>query len=242
MAFFLQFRRGKEDLYPLIWEALERPEVVAEEPVRTDLMKYFGYFVTESSGHASEYSPYFRKTAAMVAEELVPRFTDPTNHWFDFARTGGYLRHCLHRLEQFQTDYDEIVAGAFPTERSHEYGSRIIEAMETNQPALIAGNVPNTRLIPNLPEGCCVEVPCLVDASGIQPTHVGALPPQLAALNRTNINVQSLIVEAALSGDTDAVYHAVMLDPLTSAVCTLPQIHALVAELLEAQAQWLPQF
>ena len=242
MAFFLQFRRGKEDLYPLIWEALERPEVVAEEPVRTDLMKSCGYFVTASSGHASEYSPYFRKNAAMVAEELVPRFTDPANHWFDFARTGGYLRHCLHRLEQFQTDYDEIVAGAFPSERSHEYGSRIIEAMETNQPALIAGNVPNTGLIPNLPEGCCVEVPCLVDASGIQPTHVGALPSQLAALNRTNINVQSLIVEAALSGDTDAVYHAVMLDPLTSAVCTLPQIHALVAELLEAEAQWLPQF
>ncbi len=223
-AFFLDFQRGKEDVYPLLWEAIERPEVIAQEPVRTDIMKYFGYFVTESSGHASEYMPYFRKSAKMVVEELVPRFTDPVNFWFDYGRTGGYLRHCLHRLEQFQSDYDEIVAGEFPTQRSHEYGSWIIEAMETNRPAKIAGNVPNFGLIDNLPTGCCVEVPCLVDASGIQPTAVGALPLQLAALNRTNINVQSLIVEAALTGDTDAVYHAVMLDPLTAAVCTLPQI------------------
>ncbi len=241
-AFFLEFRRGKEDVYPLIWEAIDRTDVMAEEPVRTDLMKYFGYFVTESSGHASEYVPYFRKTAQMVEEELVPRFTDDANHWFDYARTGGYLRHCLHRLEQFQSDYDEIVAGEFPTIRSHEYGSRIMEAMETNVPAVIAGNVPNTGLITNLPDGCCVEVPCLVNASGIQPTFVGNLPLQLAALNRTNINVQSLIVEAALAGDSDAVYHAVMLDPLTAAVCTLPQIHAMVTEMLDAQAQWLPQF
>jgi alpha-galactosidase len=178
----------------------------------------------------------------MVKDELVPRFTDEANHWFDYARTGGYLRHCLHRLEQFQSDYDEIVGGEFPTARSHEYGSQIIEAMETNKPAVIAGNVPNSGLITNLPAGCCVEVPCLVNASGVQPTFIGALPPQLAALNQTNINVQSLIVEAALSGDTAAVYHAVMLDPLTAAVCTLPQIHAMVTEMLDAQEQWLPQF
>ncbi len=241
-AFFLEFRRGKEDLYPLLWEAIERPEVVAEEPVRTDLMKYFGYFVTESSGHASEYAPYFRKSAQMVNEELVPRFTDQRNHWFDFGRTGGYLRHCLHRLEQFQSDYDEIVTSPPFTERSHEYGSWIIEACETNRPVKIAGNVPNSGLIDSLPDGCCVEVPCLVDGSGVQPTKIDYYPPQLAALNRTNINVQSLIVEAALMGDSDAVYHAVMLDPLTAAVCTLPQIHAMVSELLDAQEQWLPQF
>jgi len=241
-AFFLDFCRGREDLYPLLKDAIARPEIIAQEPVRTDIMKYFGYFVTESSGHASEYMPYFRKNAAMVNDELVPRFSDECNHWFDFARTGGYLRHCLHRLAQFQSEYDAIVAGEFPTQRSHEYGSWIIEAMETNKPAKIAGNVPNTGLITNLPTGCCVEVPCLVDASGIQPTQVGPLPPQLAALNRTNINVQSLIVEAALMGDTDAVYHAVMLDPLTAAVCTLPQIHDMVAEMLDTQSQWLPQF
>ena len=126
--------------------------------------------------------------------------------------------------------------------RSHEYGSTIIEAMETNRPAKINGNVPNLGLITNLPEGCTVEVPCLVDASGIQPTTIGDLPPQLAALNRTNINVQELVVEACLAGEPDAVYHAVMLDPLTAAVCTLPQIHAMVAEMLAAQKEWLPQF
>jgi alpha-galactosidase len=243
-AFFLEFRRGEEDLYPKIWEAIERPEVYAEEPVRIDLMKYFGYFVTESSGHASEYVPYFRKNAAMVNEDLVPQFTDQRNYWFDFGRTGGYLRHCLTRLEKAQDDYQELIAGnkPLPTERTHEYGSYIMEAMETNQPVRINGNVPNKGLIDNLPQGCCVEVPCLIDGNGIQPTVVGEVPPQLAALNRTNINVQELIVEAALSGETDAVYHAVMLDPLTAAVCTLPQIHAMVAEMLKAQAQWLPQF
>ena len=117
-----------------------------------------------------------------------------------------------------------------------------MEAMETDVPFRFGGNVMNTGLITNLPAKACVEVPCLVDASGIQPTTMGNLPPQLAALNRTNINVQSLIVEAALTGDTDAVYHAVMMDPLTAAVCTLPQIHGMVSELLDAQEQWLPQF
>jgi alpha-galactosidase len=107
---------------------------------------------------------------------------------------------------------------------------------------VIAGNVPNRGLIDNLPQGCCVEVPCLVNGNGIQPTKIGNMPPQLAALNRTNINVQELIVEAALTGNTEAIYHAVMLDPLTGAVCTLDQIRAMVSEMLEAESQWLPQF
>ena len=243
-SFFLDFRRGTEDLYPLIWEAIERPEVYAEEPVRIEMMKYFGYFVTESSGHASEYVPYFRKNAQMVEEDLVPRFTNPADHWFDFARTGGYLRHCIERFAESQKEYQELLTGVrtLPDKRTHEYGSYIIEAMETNVPTRINGNVPNWGLIVNLPQGCCVEVPCMVDGNGIQPTLVGALPTQLAALNRTNVNVQELIVEAAVTGDTDSVHHAVMLDPLTAAVCTLPQIREMVDEMLTAQAQWLPQF
>jgi alpha-galactosidase len=243
-AWFLEFRRDKEDLYPLIWEAIERPEVYAQEPVRIELMKHFGYFVTESSGHASEYLPYFRKNAQMVNEDLVPRFTDKINHWFDFGRTGGYLRFCIRWFEETQEFYRNLLEGVkdLPTERTHEYGSYIIEAIETNRPVRINGNVPNWGLIDNLPQGCCVEVPCLVDGNGIQPTAVGALPTQLAALNRTNVNVQELIVEAALTGDTEAVYHAVMLDPLTAAVCTLSQIRSMVDELLAAQSQWLPQF
>lgn len=241
-AFYLTFNRGTEDVYPLLRDAIQRADVLAEEPVRTDLMKYFGYFVTESSGHASEYSPYFRKSAQMVNQELVPRFTSEVNHWFEYGRTGGYLHHCLDRLAQFNSDFDEIIASDPPATRGHEYGSQIIEAVVTNKPARVNGNIPNHGLITNLPDGCCVEVPCLVDAAGIQPTVVGELPPQLAALNRTNINVQSLIVEAALTGNVEAVYHAVMLDPLAAAVCTLPQLHAMTSEMLAAQEQWLPQF
>jgi alpha-galactosidase len=243
-AFFLRFRRGEEDLYPRIWEAIERPEMYAQEPVRIELMKHFGYFVTESSGHASEYVPYFRKSARMVNEDLVPRFKDEVSHWFDYGRTGGYLRYCFERLAEAQQGYLVLLEGArnLPTERTHEYGSYILEAMETDQPVRINGNVPNQGLVDNLPRGCCVEVPCLVDGNGVQPTAVGVLPPQLAALIRTSVNVQELIVEAALTGDVEPVYHAVMLDPLTAAVCTLPQIRSMVDEMLGAQIEWLPQF
>jgi alpha-galactosidase len=240
-AFFLEFRTKEEDLYPKIFAAVEDPAVYGQEPVRIDLLKYFGYFVTESSGHASEYAPYFRKSAKMVNNDLVPRFTDPVNDWFEFGRTGGYLRHCFDRVQKFQQEYDSILQEELTSERTHEYGARIIEAIETNRPITINGNIPNDDLIDNLPAGCCVEVPCLVDANGIQPIKVGSLPPQLAALNRTNINVQELIVEAALTGSKEAVYHAVMLDPLTAAVCTLPQIHELVDKMLAAEAQWLPK-
>jgi alpha-galactosidase len=241
-SFFLEFRRGAEDLYPLIREAIERPEVYGEEPVRIELMKAFGYFVTESSGHASEYVPYFRKTKKQITEELVPKFIEKANFWLDYGRTGGYLRHCLDRLTHFQQEYEQVLAEPLPTHRTHEYGSFIIEAIEANTPIRVNGNVPNSDLIDGLPPGCCVEVPCLVDGNGIQPTKVGLLPPQLTALNRTNVNVQELIVEASLTGSEEAVYHAVMLDPLTAAVCTLPQIRTMVSELLEAQRQWLPQF
>lgn len=243
-AFFLEFRRGDEDLYPRIWDAIQNDDIYGQEPVRIDMMKAFGYFVTESSGHASEYVPYFRKSASMVNDELSPRFTSEHDRWFDFGRTGGYLRHCIQRLHTAQQEFQDMIAGdrALPTTRTHEYGSYIMEAIETNQPTRINGNVPNRNLISNLPQGCCVEVPCLVDGNGIQPTVVEHYPAQLAALNRTNINVQELIVEAALTGSTEAVHHAVMLDPLTAAVCTLPQIRAMVDEMLQAQQRWLPQF
>jgi alpha-galactosidase len=241
-AFFLEFRTKDQDLYPKILAAVEDPAIYGQEPVRIDLLKHFGYFVTESSGHASEYSPYFRKTAKMVNNDLVPRFTDKVNDWFEFGRTGGYYRHCLDRVEKFQQEYDSILQAELTIERTHEYGARIIEAIETNRPITVNGNVSNDDLIDNLPAGCCVEVPCLVDGNGIQPIKVGPLPTQLAALNRTNINVQELIVDAAFTGSKDSVYHAVMLDPLTSAVCTLPQIRDMVDKMLAAQAQWLPNF
>lgn len=243
-AFFLEFKRGEEDLYPLIHSATERPEIAGAEPVRIDMLKHFGYFVTESSGHASEYVPYFRKSPERVTSELVPRFTAPGNEWFDNGRTGGYLRKQQAYTEQVSEEFEALASGKtpVPSERSSEYCSRIIEAIETNQAIRVNVNVINKHLIDNLPQGCCVEVPCLVDSNGVQPTHVDHYPTQLAALNRTNINVQELIVEAAVTGNKDAVYHAAMLDPLTSTVCTLPEIHNLVSEMLEAQTQWLPQF
>lgn len=243
-AWFLEFRTKDEDLYPKIWEAIEDEGPLAEEPVRIDLMKYFGYFVTESSGHASEYVPYFRKSEVMIENELVPRFSDPRNIWYGLGKTGGNIEYVTEKWRNFQEEYEQMAAGdnLLGKERSSEYSSYIIEAMETDQPIRVNGNIPNHGLIDNLPDGCCVEVPCLVDSNGIQPTSIGRLPSQLAAVNRTNVNVQELIVEAAIKGDLDAVYHAVMLDPLTAAVCTLPQIHAMVAEMLAAQKDWLPQF
>ena len=241
-AFFLMFRRGDKDLYPDIRRVTQTPDVYGQEPVRIELMKHFGYFVTESSGHASEYSPYFRKSAEMVEQSLVPKFTSSVNDWLDFGRTGGYLRTCLNRLDAFQSDFEDVLRETPTPERTHEYGSYIMEACETNVPIAVNGNVPNRGLIENLPFGCCVEVPCLIDRSGVQPTQVGKLPAQLAALNRTNINVQELTVEAALTGNEEALRQAVKLDPLTAAVCTLGEIDKLVSAMLEAQAPWLPQF
>jgi alpha-galactosidase len=212
--------------------------------VRVELMKAFGYFCTEASGHNSEYVPYFRKSRQMV-NELVPLFQNAENHdWFDYGRTGGYLRHCIEREKHAQQEYQDLISGKtpLPVARSEEYGADMIEAIETNRPIMINGNVPNLDLIDNLPYGCCVELPCLVDGNGVQGTRVGGLPSQVAGLLRTNVNVQELTVSAAQTQDVDAVYHAVMLDPLTAAVCTLPQIHDMVTEMLEAQKQWLPGF
>lgn len=239
-AFFLSFRSQGEDLYPRIREAARRPEMIGREPIRIELMERFGYFVTESSGHASEYVPYFRRSGREVVENLVPRFTDPSSAWFGNGRTGGYLATCEARAEHLE-DGGGDDAGA-DQHRSHEYGSYILEAMETNQPVAINGNVPNQGSIPNLPAGCCVEVPCLVSGAGISPTVVGGLPPQLAALNRACINVQELAVEAAITGNVEAVHQATLVDPLTAASASPAAIHRMVEELLESQAQWLPQF
>jgi alpha-galactosidase len=242
LAWILELRAGDRDLYPLIRERIDDPAILGSEPVRIELFKHFGYFVTESSGHASEYNPYFRKTPEM-AEALTERFTSPHDDWFKWGRTGGYLTHCRETLPTYLNEVADQAAGkANPlSERSSEYCSWIMDAMETNQPFTFNGNVMNRSLITNLPDGCCVEVPCLVNGSGIQPTVVGDLPPQLAALDRTMINVQSLAVHAGIHGDQDAVYHALMLDPLTAATMTLDQIRAMADDMIAAEQAWLPQ-
>lgn len=162
-AWFLELRRYGEDLYPRLREAARHEERRGEEPVRVDLLEHFGYFVTESSAHASEYLPYFRKSAAMVDDELVPRFA-PTeeNEWFGRGRTGGDLHDALAAVPRVREDYRALRAGEreLPSARSDQYASFIIEAVESNELTMIYGNVPNRSLVGGLPEGCCVEVPC----------------------------------------------------------------------------------
>lgn len=243
-AWFLGIEVDGEDVYPLLRKRIQDEDVFGEEPVRTDIMKNFGYFLTESSGHGSEYLPYFRKNEQMIVEELVPRFTTEKYFWIRNGRTGGNLDWQKERLSVYLDSVKAQIEGELPLpqERTDEYCSYILEAIETGRPTVIYGNVRNDGLITNLPQGCCVEVPCLVDRCGIRPCHIGDLPPQLAALNRTNINVQELAVKGYLAGDRELIRQAVQMDPLSAAVCTLTQIRNMVDEMFVAQAEWLPQF
>jgi alpha-galactosidase len=229
MAFYLRFERDGEDLYPLVRRVLDEARVPAGNRVRYEMLRRLGYFVTESSEHFAEYVPWFIKRDR---PDLIARFDVPLDE---------YPRRCEAQIatwgdlrRQLEGDSGIDVAP------SAEYGARIIHSMETYRPRVVYGNVPNRGLIDNLPEGSIVEVPCLVDRNGCQPTRVGALPPQLAALIQTNINVQALTVEAALSGRREHVYHAAMLDPHTGAELDLDQVWALVDELLAAHAGWVP--
>ena len=190
-------------------------------------MAAFGYFHTESSHHASEYLPYFRKDAATVDQYIAKRW--------------DYYQICAAHDPGGQTDQllEKLKAELAP---SVEYGASIVRAMETDEPAVVYGNVPNRGLITNLPGGCCVEVPCLVDGNGVQGTGIGALPPQLAAVNRTNVNVQDLAVAAVMEESVDHIHHAIALDPLTGALLTLEKIRAMTDALLEAEREWLPGF
>ncbi len=223
MAFFLKFEYRGQDAYPLLFKLLEDPKFTRDR-VRFEMMRRTGFFVTESSEHQSEYVPYF----IHHGRDVIKRFDVPIDE---------YLRRCKSILATWKSAETNLMGKGGEIQvnsPSHEYGSQIIRAMETDQPTVIYGNVPNTGLIANLPRGCCVEVPCLVNAMGIQPTAVGALPPQLAALCQTNINVQSLAVEAALTRKREHIYHAVMLDPHTATVLPLDKIWAMCDDLIAA--------
>jgi alpha-galactosidase len=232
MAFYLTFERNGESLYPELYKVIEEGRVPDWNRVRYEMLKRLGYFVTESSEHFSEYVPWFIKRDR---PDLIEAYNIPLDE---------YIRRCENQIagwESMRRDYEDPNT-AIKVERSHEYGSGIIHSIETGQPRVIYGNVTNNGLIGNLPQGCCVEVPCLVDRNGIQPTKIGALPPHLAALMRTNINVQALTVEAALTRKREHIYHAAMLDPHTAAELDLDQIWALVDELIDAHGAWLPDF
>jgi alpha-galactosidase len=232
MAFYLRFERNGEDLYPLLRQVIQDGRVPDWNRVRYEMLLRLGYFVTESSEHFAEYVPWFIKRDR---PDLIERFNIPLDE---------YIRRCEDQIagwEAMRIEYEDP-AKSIKVERSHEYGSQIIHAIETGEPTVIYGNVLNHGLIDNLPQGCCVEVPCLVDKNGIQPTRIGGLPPHLAALMQTNINVQALTVEAALTGQREHIYHAAMLDPHTAAELSLEQIWSLVDDLIDAHADWLPEF
>lgn len=232
MAWLLEVTRDGEDLYPEIKRrAAEKQKESHGDMVRYEMMLKFGYYITESSEHNAEYHPYFIKKNY---PELIERFQIPLDE---------YPRRCVEQIAGWERMRDEIVNNTeLKHQRTHEYASYILEAIETGIPYKIGGNVMNQGLITNLPKEACVEVPCLVDRSGISPTFVGDLPPQCAALNRTNINTQLLTIEAAMTGKKEHIYHAAMLDPHTAAELSMDDIIHMCDELIEAHQDWLPEY
>lgn len=230
-GWLLEISRHGEDLYPEIKRRAAMPEYNSRDAVRFELMKWFGYYVTESSEHTAEYVPWFIRRDA---PELIERFSIPLDE---------YPRRCIRQIERWESMRAELLEDK-PIEhvRGHEYASYILEAVETGVPFTFGGNVLNTGLITNLPPRATVEVMCVADRTGITPTFVGDLPPQCAALNRTNINVQEMTIEAALTQRKDAIYQAAMLDPHTAAELTIDQIVALCDELIEAHGEYLPEY
>ncbi len=231
VAFFLRLERNGQDLYPEIHRVVSEGRVPDGNRVRYDMFKRLGYFVTESSEHFAEYAPWYIKRGR---EDLIKRFNIPLDE---------YPRRCESQMAEWENLRKELESSDKPVEirRSVEYGSLIIHSLETGTPRVVYSNVANSDLIENLPAGCCVEVPCVVDKNGVQPVRIGRIPSQLAALMQTNINVQALTVEAILKGDLALIHHAAMLDPHTAAELDLDQISSLVDDLLTAHGEWIPE-
>jgi alpha-galactosidase len=232
-AWLLEVTEKGRDLYPAIKEKalIKQLQGKHSDMVRYEMMFNFGYYITESSEHASEYLPYFIKEKY---PELIERFNIPLDE---------YPRRCIEQIENWKKMRKDMVEDKnLQHTRTHEYASYMMEAMETGNPYKIGGNVLNTGLITNLPNEAIVEVPCLVDRSGVTPTYIGKLPEQLAALNRTNINPQLLTIEAALTNKRELIYMAAMLDPHTSAELSIDHIKAMCDDLIEAHGNWLPKY
>jgi len=236
MAWFLSLKdkRDGRDLNPILRANLEKPEYYANEKVRGEVMRHFGYFMTESTGHLSEYLPWFRSSArALKAYCDEPAFG---------GESGAYYKYCAMLADKYKgVNYLDTESDTL-SQRSVEYCSYILEAHRTDRPFRLNGNVRNDGYVTNLPAGCCVEVPVYVDRRGLHPLRVGDLPPQCAALNQSNVTVQTLAVEAGLRGDPELAMQAIALDPLTSACCTLNEVRQMTAELIAANREFLPQF
>lgn len=234
-AWFTELSANGCDLYPRLRAVARRPDVYEQDPVRFEVMLHLGAFVTESSGHFSEYVPYFRKRP-----DLVQRYSRSGYR----GESGFYAHGWPQWQEEHRRMAEEWASGetAMPAHRSSEYAADIVEAVVLNRPKVVHGNVENRGLIENLPEGGCVEVPCLVDRNGVQPCHFGRLPEQLAALNRSHMAVHELVVEALVRRDRRAARYALMLDPLTAAACSLEEIDRLFEEMWQAQRPFLRPF
>ena len=200
--------------------------------MRLDYIRHFGYYCTESSEHNAEYNPFYIKSKY---PELIERYNIPLDE---------YPRRCINQIAGWKKEYAEMMQnGVKEHERSREYASRIMEAIVTNTPYEIGGNVLNTgRLITNLPEEACVEVPCLVNGHGVQPCRIGTLPVQLAAMNMTNINPQLITIEAARTKKRDHIYQAAMLEPRTASELDIDTIKKMVDDLIEAHGDYLPKY
>jgi alpha-galactosidase len=263
MAFYLRFERNGEDLMPRLRQIGAEGRMPEWNRVRYEMLRQLGYFPTESSEHFSEYVPWFIKEGR---EELLAHYNIPLDEYPGrcqvFEHAWPYIERELeapgsqdvrelreelgaariHVMPRELNHAERLLEGLNTVERSVEYGGTIIHAMVSGEPRVVYGNVPNHHLIDNLPDGCAVEVPCVVDANGVRPTRIGALPVQLGALMRTNVNVQELVVESVLKQDREHVYHAAMLDPHTAAVLDLAQIRAMVDELLAAHGALMPDY
>jgi alpha-galactosidase len=235
----VEFEMDGEDLYPRLLRAAEDPAIYEQDPVRFEMLRQFGAFTTESSGHVSEYVPYFRKR-----KDVLERFTRLNPAIKGGARAKRWPRDRADHDERLRIDLARERRGerVFYLERSLEHGAYIIEGHALNRPQAVYGNVYTTGLIENLPQDCCVELACLVDHNGIQPVHFGRLPTQLAALDSAHIMVHDLMVQSLLNDDREAAVHALMLDPLTAAVCSAEEIRQMFDEMAAAQKGYLPHF
>jgi len=243
IAFFLSFEEILDngeyrDLYPKLLEGYEKGDYPTPESlfnkrcpnsIRYEMLKRLGYFVTESSEHFAEYVPWFIKEGR---EDIIEKFGIPLDE---------YPTRCIEQIEGWKQESKELQSAKnLDVKQSNEYASQIINSVWTGVPSVIYGNVANTGLITSLPEGCAVEVPCLVDRNGIQPTYIGKLPPQLSAIMQSSVSVQELVIEALMTENPDHIYHAAMMDPHTAAELDLDQIWAMVDRLREVHHEWLP--
>ncbi len=235
LAWLVDLTYRGQDMYVWLRKAAKEPAIYEQDPIRFEMMLHLGAFVTEGSGHFSEYVPYFRKRPDLVKKYARAEY---------LGETGFYANNWPQWREEAAEEIRRMITGEdeLDLERGVEYAADIIHAMETDTPAIIYGNVPNTGLVTNLPQNGVVEVACAVDRSGIRPTYFGALPTQLAALDLPHMAVHDLVATAVLEGNREAAFYALMLDPLTAAVCSPEEIRQMFDEMAEVEAPYLPEW